>query len=239
MKSNPNELDMKGHLTELKHRVIVSSFVFLIMFCIGLYSCRDVLNIVLSIGEEIGYAFVYLSPQEALLQQLRIAVTFALFTASPVILFEILKFIAPVFEARKTLRVLVMVELLSLLMFTVGSCFAYKILLPFCLRYFKDIGQEMGITAQVSIENYVSLFLLVFICISAIFEMPLVCVILTRLKVVNAKIMKKARSVVIVVIFIIAAVITPPDIVSQCLVAIPMVILYQISIWLSKLFEPR
>ena len=96
------------------------------------------------------------------------------------------------------------------------------------------------IQTTTSIESYVSLCLTMFIIFGCVFEMPLVTIILSKMGIANPEILKKARGVAIVLIFFIAAVVTPPDIVSQCMVAIPMVLLYFVSIFLSGIFyKPR
>lgn len=119
--------------------------------------------------------------------------------------------------------------------------FAYKLMMPFMLR-FLSTGIEGAdyIQTTTSIESYVSLCLTMFIIFGCVFEMPLVTIILSKMGIANPEILKKGRGVAIVLIFFIAAVVTPPDIVSQCMVAIPMVLLYFVSIFLSGIFyKPR
>ena len=127
--------------------------------------------------------------------------------------------------------------LLGLILFCVGVLFAYKLMMPFMLR-FLSTGIEGAdyIQTTTSIESYVSLCLTMFIIFGCVFEMPLVTIILSKMGIANPEILKKGRGVAIVLIFFIAAVVTPPDIVSQCMVAIPMVLLYFVSIFLSGIF---
>ena len=134
-----------------------------------------------------------------------------------------------------------LVILLGLALFVVGVMFAYKLMMPFMLR-FLSTGIEGAdyIQTTTSIESYVSLCLTMFIIFGCVFEMPLVTIILSKMGIANPEILKKGRGVAIVLIFFIAAVVTPPDIVSQCMVAIPMVLLYFVSIFLSGIFyKPR
>ena len=126
--------------------------------------------------------------------------------------------------------------LFGLALFCVGVLFAYKVTLPFMLNFLVTLEGTDYITASISIESYINLCLTMFIIFGCVFEMPLVTIILAKMGIANPEIMKKGRGVAIVLIFLVAAIITPPDIVSQCFVAVPMCLLYFISIFLSGIF---
>ena len=134
-----------------------------------------------------------------------------------------------------------LVMLLGLILFCVGVLFAYKLMMPFMLRFLSTgIEGAEYIQTTTSIESYVNLCLTMFIIFGCVFEMPLITIILSKMGIINPQILKQVRGVAIVVIFFIAAVVTPPDIVSQCMVAGPMVLLYFVSILLSGIFyKPR
>ena len=131
--------------------------------------------------------------------------------------------------------------LFGLALFCVGVLFAYKLMMPFMLRFLSTgIEGAEYIQTTTSIESYVNLCLTMFIIFGCVFEMPLITIILSKMGIINPQILKQVRGVAIVVIFFIAAVVTPPDIVSQCMVAFPMVLLYFVSIFLSGIFyKPR
>ena len=130
-----------------------------------------------------------------------------------------------------------MVMLLGLALFCVGVLFAYKLMMPFMLRFLSTgIEGAEYIKTTTSIESYVNLCLTMFIIFGCVFEMPLITIILSKMGIINPTLLKQVRGVAIVIIFFIAAVVTPPDIVSQCMVAGPMVLLYFISIFLSGIF---
>ncbi len=133
-----------------------------------------------------------------------------------------------------------LVLLLGLMLFCIGILFAYKVTLPFMLNFLVTLEGTDYITASISIESYINLCLTMFIIFGCVFEMPLVTIILAKMGIANPEIMKKGRGVAIVLIFLVAAIITPPDIVSQCFVAVPMCLLYFVSIFLSGIFyKPR
>ena len=124
--------------------------------------------------------------------------------------------------------------LFGLVCFLVGIFFAYKIMLPFMLQFLIGIGADTDISASITVQNYISFLLTMFLIFGAVFELPVLSVVLTQLDLVKVAWMKKGRRVVIVLIFLMAAVITPPDVVSQIMVAIPMMILYEFSILLCS-----
>jgi sec-independent protein translocase protein TatC len=103
-------------------------------------------------------------------------------------------------------------------------------MLPFMLYFLIDISNGSDISASISVQNYISFLLTIFMIFGVVFELPVVSVLLTQLGLLKVEWMKKGRRVVIVVIFFLAAVITPPDIVSQIMVGIPMIGLYELSI---------
>ncbi len=103
------------------------------------------------------------------------------------------------------------------------------------LRFLIQFTGEVDVSASISIQSYVSFLLTVFVIFGLVFELPVVTVLLTGLGIVKAEWLVKGRKVMIVIIFVLAAIITPPDIVSQIMVAVPMLALYELSILLSRL----
>lgn len=193
----------------------------------------------MSLGKKAGYTFVYISPQEVILQQLRIAGVLSVIVVLPLIVYHVARFVSPVFTGKHAFRRLILIGIGAILFFVAGTLFAYEVLLPFVYQFFYGLGNDLGIQANVSLDEYLSLFLTIEICLGVVTEMPLACLVLTRAGVINSTLLKKGRAVATVIIFIVGAIITPPDVVSQCMVAIPMIGLYQLSIWVSTLAEKK
>lgn len=236
---NPNNMTFREHLHELKLRALFTLFIFIIIFLFWYLHCNDIINIVTEIGANSGYSLVYISPHEVLVQQLRLAALFSLLTIIPLILYQVCAFISPIFEKKTSLIKLFVFCIVLMILMLIGIAFSYIILLPFIYKFMNIVGNEANIKAQVSLENYINTFVSITMWISMFMEIPLICVILTRLGIITADLMKKARPVVIVTIFIIAAIITPPDIISQCMVAVPLVVLYQLSIMICKFIRRK
>lgn len=231
-------MTLRGHLRELRNRLIVCIVCFVVFVLIGLYLAPRFVDILTSMGRELGYTFVYLSPQELMLQYFSASFVLGICCSLPVIFYEIWAFIRPGLRENEN-RIFLGAMIFGFLCFAIGVAFAYKIMLPFTLRFLVELSSGTDITASVSIGNYISFLLTVFLVFGIVFELPVVSVLLTNLGLLKTAWMKKGQRVMIVVIFFIAAVITPPDVVSQIMVAIPMTGLYELSIVLCGIAERR
>ena len=160
----------------------------------------------------------------------------ALVVCVPIIAWEIWRYVRP--GLRKDENSAFALSLIfGMVFFCLGVAFAYKVSMPFILYFLIHVGDGSSITATVSVQNYISFLLTVFLVFGCVFELPVVSVALTWLGVIRAAWLKKAQKPAIVLIFLVAAIITPPDIVSQIMVALPMIALFQLGIFLSALCE--
>lgn len=240
MRKNKNkELMTAGeHLRELKNRLLCVIVFFLLSFIGICVFAKDLISFILEIGTNAGFTFVYISPQEILIQEIKLAGTIAVFLSVPIILYELVAFISPIFSSKVRYRIAIFFFCISLVfLMLLGMYFCYKILLPFTYTFLFGLGKGLNIQSAVSLEKYVSLYLTLLLCIGAIFELPLICVFLTKLHLITAKGMRKFQRLAIVISFVFAMIITPPDVVSQIMVAVPIVVLYYVSIFLCSLVE--
>jgi sec-independent protein translocase protein TatC len=184
-------------------------------------------------GRRYDYVYVYIAPQELFLVYMNVALVGAVVVCFPVLAYQVYAFCSPGLSGKE--RGYISGALIAGgLCFLVGVAFAYFISLPFMLRFLIQFTGEVDVAASISIQQYVSFLLTVFVIFGLVFELPVVSVLLTGLGLVKAEWLVKGRKVMIVIIFVLAAIITPPDIVSQIMVAIPMLALYEISIALSR-----
>jgi sec-independent protein translocase protein TatC len=235
-------MGVTDHLRELRNRIVICLAALLSCMGAGLWFADRVVRALLAIGEAYGYRFVYLSPQEMLLQYVSVAFVCAVCVTAPVTLYEVWAFLRP--GLRRNERVFYILAMLFGLIFAaLGILFAAKALIPFMLRFLMALNRESGAAASVSVQNYISFLLTIFVIFAVIFELPVVTVLLTQLGLIKIEWLKRARRVMIVVTFLVAAVITPPDIVSQVMVALPLLGLYEFSILVcqiaARLRKPR
>lgn len=229
-------MTLTGHLKELRNRLLICALVFVVGTVYFLTISDRLVDLLTAMAREnAGYTFVFLAPQEKLMQYFRLSLIAAVIVVIPVALYQVYAFAKP--GLKKSERFFFgLVLVFGLALFCVGVLFAYAVTLPFMLNFLVTLEGTDYITASISIESYINLCLTIFVIFGCVFEMPLITVILARMGIANPEIMKKGRGIAIVLIFFVAAVITPPDIVSQIMVALPMVLLYFISIFLSGIF---
>lgn len=227
-------MSLSDHLRELRNRILVILAVFIIGVVVCFSSASPIVELLTGLGEQFGYQFVYIRPQELLMVYFTISLLGAFVLSLPVTAYEIFSFCSPgLKQIEKSMMLLGMI--FGTVFFAVGVLFAYFITVPFMLRFLIAFSTDVTVTASISIEEYMSFLLTVFTIFGVIFELPVLSVILTALGVVKPSWLVKARRAMIVVIFFVAAIITPPDIVSQIMVAIPIIALYEFSILLSRL----
>jgi sec-independent protein translocase protein TatC len=154
--------------------------------------------------------------------------------ALPVVLYQMWAFVAPGLYAHEKKLVLPLV-VSSTLLFFIGVAFCYFFVFGQVFKFIQSFAPK-SITAAPDIEAYLGFVITMFIAFGLAFEVPIVVIVLARLNVVSIQKLKDFRSYFIVLAFVIAAVITPPDVVSQLALAIPMCILYEVGIWAAQLF---
>lgn len=234
--ANAEQMALSGHLRELRNRAVICVLCLVVAFLVCLAYAPDIVEFLTDIGKDYGYNYIYVSPQELLMQQFSISMVAAVCVAFPVLLYQIWAFIRPGLKKKENF-LFVLAAAFGLVCFVVGVYFCYKIMLPFMLEFLIGISSGTDIQASITVENYIGFLLTLFVIFGVIFEMPVLSVMLTQLGIIKVEWMKKARRVFIVVIFFIAAVVTPPDIVSQIMTAIPMIFLYEFSIVICSILN--
>ena len=232
---NPDgSMSLSGHLRELRNRILVCVLLLLAVFALCLSFAPRIVTLLTDMGKRFDYVYVYIAPQELFLVYMNVALVGAVVVCFPVLAYQVYAFCSPGLSGKE--RTYISGALIAgALCFLLGVAFAYFISLPFMLRFLIQFTGEVDVSASISIQSYISFLLTVFVIFGLVFELPVVTVLLTGLGIVKAEWLAKGRKVMIVIIFVLAAIITPPDIVSQIMVAVPMLALYELSIVLSRL----
>ena len=240
----PDELEgteqpFVSHLVELRDRLIRASIAVGVCFAVlsiwpgpsGLY---DLLAAPLVAHLPKGSTLIATSVISPFLVPLKITLMGAFLLALPVVLYQLWAFVAPGLYAHEKRLVLPLV-ISSTLLFFVGVGFCYFFVFGQVFRFIQSFAPK-SITAAPDIEAYLSFVLTMFIAFGSTFEVPVIVVVLARMGIVSIEKLKSFRSYFIVLAFIVAAVLTPPDIVSQLALALPMVLLYEVGIWAAQVF---
>lgn len=236
-KAPGGNMTLTGHLKELRNRVVLCALVFFVVTAIGIVYASDLIDLVTALGLACDppYTFIAISPSERLLQYFKIAVIAGAVVTVPLAMYQAWAFAKPGLKKNES-RFFALTLVLGLGLFCLGVFFAYKISLPFMLNFLNSLEGTEYVTPSYTLAEYMNFVTLIFLIFGGVFEIPLVTIILSRLGILNAGLMRKGRGVAIVLIFVVAAIITPPDIFSQCMVAVPMILLYEVSILLSGIF---
>lgn len=234
-KDKEKQLTIVGHLTELRNRIIYMAAALIITVFISYSFSETIVKDMIGIMPEIS--FVFISPAELLLSYIKIAVILGLFIASPFLILQIWLYVSPGLQ-KKERKTIVFSLIFGSVFFLLGAMFAYLIVLPLILKFFMDFRIE-GIEEMISFSSYLSLVVNTVLSFGIIFELPSIMVIFTRLGILRVSFLRKNRKYMILVIFILAAALTPPDVISQTLLALPMILLFELGIFLSRIVEKK
>jgi sec-independent protein translocase protein TatC len=184
-----------------------------------------------------GGSLIFTSVSEAFFTYMKVAFIAGLILTSPFILYQIWAFVAPgLYQKEK--RYAIPFILGGSFFFAMGILFGYFVAMPTVFRFLLGYATDF-IKPMPSMKEYLSFSIKFLLIFGLVFEFPVVLVLLAKIGVINAKMLARQRKYAILLIFIFAAVMTPPDIISQVLMALPLIGLYELSILLSKLFGKK
>ena len=224
-----NELPLSEHLAELRKRLIACLVVVFVSFSIilGLY-IDPVMAFFTNPVRQQGINLVYIGLGDVILVQVKAALLCALLLTAPFLLWHIWQFVKPAFyENERTHAFLLGCIIIAL--FATGVAFGYFMVFWAAVNFFVMIGQGVA-QPMLSIDAYMD-FLLAFVFpFGLVFELPVLCYVLGRMGLISYETLRHYRRHVILVIFIVAGLLTPPDVLSQVLMAVPMLLLYEVGI---------
>jgi sec-independent protein translocase protein TatC len=234
------KLPLTAHLQELRKRLILSfiavgaGFIICYAFSQPLF---DVLSAPLLKRMPLGGSLIFTSVAEAFFTYMKVAFIGGLILASPFVLYQIWAFVAPgLYQKEK--RYVVPFVLSGSFFFALGVLFGYFLAIPIGFKFLLGFATDF-IKPMPSMKEYLSFSIKFLLAFGIVFEFPVVLILLARIGVVDAKTMARQRKYAILLIFIFAAVMTPPDLISQVIMALPLMGLYELSILLSKFFGKK
>ncbi len=221
------------HLSEFRKRLSIVAVVNVIAIIICFQFVDILITYTLSVNP--GMNLVYLSPSESLMVLIKTSVIVAVALCSPITIYQIWAFIAK--GLYKSEKIWIVVSLIIGVIFFIGGVvFAYFVVLPITLHFFMRMQLSM-IESMISFDSYIAFINSFLFAFGLVFELPIVLVILAKFKIISYKTLIKHQGMIIVGIFVVAAVITPPDVISQLLLAVPMMGLLELSIGACFLIE--
>ncbi len=236
--NDEGSMSLIGHLREVRNRIALSILALVVAFFVCFAVIKPLANALLQMGLKSGFQYVYLSPSELLTSYFKLALILAVVIVSPIIIFQIWGFVAPALTKREKQAILPAL-FGGMLFFCLGALFSYNVALPFMMQFLVNFSQSEFIHSAISVASYLDFMIGMLLTFGLVFEEPMLAFVLTKLGILNPGILRKVRCYAIPVVFVIAAVITPPDVVSQFMVAVPMLGLYELSILISAAVVKR
>ncbi len=233
-------MTLLDHLKELRRRLTRVVLVILV----GFFACYPLselaynyLSLPLQINLPEGSSLIYTSPAGAFFVYLKISLVLSFFLSSPFSFYQVWAFVAPGLYKEEKL-VLMPLAFFSAFFFLSGAAFCYFLVFPIAFEFFMGFATDT-IIPMISIEEYLSFVLKLLLAFGLVFEMPLFAFFLARMGLITVERMRKWRKYAILMMFILAAILTPPDVFSQTLMALPMMVLYEISVLIVATIEKK
>jgi len=224
-----NRLTLVEHLEELKVRILKSAVFIIVASCLAYSSVPAILQ---HLAKPVG-RLVFIAPQEALITNIHIAFFGGLFLSSPFTLYQIWQFISVGLSKNERKYILIFAPV-SFALFVIGAIFGYFVIVPIGIKFLLGFASDV-LMPMISVSKYISFVGLLTLAFGVVFQLPLASLFLTKIGIVTPQFLSRKRRHAIVFMFIAAAIITPPDVVTQCLMAVPLLALYEIGIILSRL----
>ena len=229
-----------SHLDELRKRIIICIVAVAVGFFGSYFFAEQIFDVLIKpLQAELppDSMFIFTGLPEAFFVYLKLSLFGGILLASPVLLWEIWCFVAPGLYDQEKKYVYPFV-IFSTLLFATGVSFGYFVVFPIAFKFFMGYSSEI-IKPLPSIKEYLNFSCKLLFAFGVVFELPLFVLFLAKIGLVNEKMLRSKRKFAILGIFAVAAILTPPDVVSQILMAIPLLVLYEISILVAKYFGKK
>ena len=221
------EQPLRDHLQEFRKRLIIC----LVVVAIAALACYNYVDDIIALLSGPAGKLYYMNPSEVFFTYMEIALYAGILFTLPVLLYEVWAFVAPALWPEERRAVLVILPT-AVILFYVGLVFAYYLVIPAAVTFFMGFATQT-LQPMFSLESYLSFILALTLPFGFIFELPLIVVFLAKIGLVTGDFLKGKRKILIVIAFIFAAVVSPTtDIFTQTMIAVPLIVLYEISLFI-------
>ncbi|UCG99941.1 MAG: twin-arginine translocase subunit TatC [Deltaproteobacteria bacterium] len=224
-----------GHLEELRRRLVICAIAIGIGFVISYIFSKQLFSLLILPLTKVLPAessLIFTSLPEMFIAYIKVALIAAIILAIPIIFYELWMFLAPALYQREK-RYLIPFVSFSSILFVAGSLFGYLVVFPYGFQFFLSFATE-DIQALPSVKQYFSFAIRLLLAFGLVFELPVVAFFMTKIGLINPESMKRFRKFAILCSFILSAILTPPDVATQIMMALPLIVLYEVSIIISK-----
>lgn len=229
-------MKLAAHLQELRKRILQVLVVVAATMAVGFWTATDILNVLRTLEPASTMAWNVFSPWDSIRLYVSIAFLFSVGVSLPFILYQLWAFVRPglVEEERRAARRYIP---LAGLLFAAGLVFAYFVVFQSAFHFARMLNARMGVTETYGAAQYFSFMLSILLPVSLIFELPAVVMLLTKLRIVKPALLRKYRRHAYLGLIVISTFMAPPDLISNLLIALPLILLYELSVLLSSRIE--
>jgi len=255
--AEPDDIDKSSaplieHLNELRTRLIWAIGGFFVAFLVCFFFAKELFNLlVIPFKWAVSWAgmndgqveLIYTAPQEFFFTQIKLAMFGGLVIAFPLIATQVYRFVAPGLYKNETRAFLPFLNA-SPLLFLLGAALVYFFFTPMVMWFFLAMqqvgpGTDIEISLLPRVSEYLSLIMTLIFAFGLVFQLPVVTSLMARVELLSSQGLKDKRKYAIVIAFVVAAILTPPDPISQIGLAVPTIILYEVSIWAARMIERK
>ena len=238
--ANLGEMGFLDHLQELRKRIIhalAAAFAGMLACFAFSQQLYEWLMLPLYRVMPEGTSMIYTAPHEAFFTYIKVALVAGIFLTSPYIFYQVWLFVKPGLYANER-KYIIPIAFCSALLFVGGALFGYFIIFPPAYNFFMSFTNQY-ISPMISMKEGFSFALRILLAFGIVFELPLAIFFLARLGLVTSDMLRRVRKYAILVIFAVSALLTPPDLFTQTFMAGPVIVLYEASIWIARIFGRR
>ncbi len=233
MANHDQEMGVVGHLTELRMRLIWILTVFVLSLVAGFFLAKPVVEWLKNDPAAANIPWYVFGLSDAFRVYMQFAFVLGVLITIPFALFQLWLFVSPGLKPHEKKAALWFIPS-AVLLFVLGLLFAYTVLFPLIVKFMSDMAESLGAQEAYGLSQYFSFMFNIIIPIAVLFELPIVVMFLTRLRLINPHRLARFRRFAYLGLVIVATMITPPEIISEILVAIPLLLLYEVSIAISR-----
>ena len=225
------------HLVELRNRLVIVASTVAVLSAIGFIARGHLIRFLESPLPETFNKMVFISPTEGFFVAMKVSIFSGIVFSFPVILYHVWAFVAPGLKEKERKYTIPLV-FLGTVFFLFGVFFAYYAILPIGLKFLLFFGAEYW-TPNITIANYLSFCLKLMLAFGAVFEMPLLIAFACKVELIKTSQLIYYRKYAFLSFFVLGAMLTPPDVITQVFMAMPLIILYEVGIYAGKVFEKK
>ncbi|MCM3761086.1 twin-arginine translocase subunit TatC [Alkalihalobacillus oceani] len=226
------DMSVMEHIVELRRRIIITLAFFAVAFVAGFFLATPLITYLQSTPTAADLPMNAFKMTDSIRVFMTFAFASALILTFPVILYQLWAFVRPGLHENEQRATLSYIPL-AFLLFLAGIAFAYFILFPYLVQFMSNLAERLGITEQYGINEYFTFLFQVTLPFGALFQLPVIVMFLTRLGIITPMLLSQVRKLAYFVLLVIAGMITPPEVISHLMVTVPLLLLYEFSIWVS------